>query len=178
MAANTETEGKRISRKQRAFIERYLTHFNVSKAAREVGYNDHSGYRLMRMPQVIEAIDERFREMSMRAEEVIARLTLHARGSMADFLTFDSHGRPSIDLTKGNCALLRRVKQGLHGQITDIELYDAQSALVQLGKHYELFSERLNVRATLTGQVTVYIPDNGRNSTTEGAARAVPGDAG
>lgn len=81
----------------------------------------------------------------MSADEVKVRLTDQARGDMADFIMA---GIPSIDLDKaekaGKLHLLKSISHTI-GEKTDtvkIELYDAQAALVHLGKMHGLFVER------------------------------------
>ncbi|MBE2268808.1 MAG: terminase small subunit [Anaerolinea sp.] len=81
----------------------------------------------------------------MSAAEVLARLSDHARGSMKDFLSFDESGAPQIDLKKAEQVdklhLIRRVR--LTDQGAEVDLYDAQEALIQLGRHYRLFVDRV-----------------------------------
>lgn len=81
----------------------------------------------------------------MNAGEVIARLSDHARGSMSDFLVIDADGEARIDLAKAKRArrlqLIRRLRLGDDG--VEVDLYDAQAALIQLGRHYRLFVDRV-----------------------------------
>jgi len=82
----------------------------------------------------------------MPAGEVIARLSDHARGSMSDFLVFDPDGEARIDLAKAKRAhrlqLIRRLRLGENSVEVDF-LYDAQEALIQLGRHHRLFVDRV-----------------------------------
>lgn len=86
-------------------------------------------------------IDER----RMSPDEVIARLSDHARGSMRDFLTIDADGNARVDMKKaegaGRLHLIRRFRAGERG--VEVDLYDAQEALIQLGRHYRLFVDRV-----------------------------------
>lgn len=84
-------------------------------------------------------------QQRMNPDEVIARLSDHARGSMSDFLSIDADGNAHVDLAKAERAnrlhLLRRVKVG--DKNVEVDLYDAQTALIQLGRHYRLFVDRV-----------------------------------
>jgi hypothetical protein len=82
------------------------------------------------------------------ADEVLARLTEHAMGSMGDFISVvlveeDGIKLDRIDLSKaqraGKLHLIKRLSISKEG--ISIELYDAMAALVHLGKHFELFSD-------------------------------------
>lgn len=81
----------------------------------------------------------------MPAGEVIARLSDHARGSMSEFLVFDADGEARIDLAKAKRAhrlqLIRRLRLGENS--VEVDLYDAQEALIQLGRHHRLFVDRV-----------------------------------
>jgi len=81
----------------------------------------------------------------MSPGEVIARLSDHARGSMSDFLSIEDDGAARVDLQKAERTnrlhLIRRVRLG--EKSVEIDLYDAQAALVHLGRHYRLFVDRV-----------------------------------
>ncbi len=82
---------------------------------------------------------------SMSATEVLIHLSDHARGSMKDFIAFDDDGAARVDLKKAARAnklhLIRRLR--LSGADVEVDLYDAQAALIQLGRHYRLFVDRV-----------------------------------
>lgn len=142
-----------------AFVEYYFSErFNGTKAATKAGYSARSAHvtasRLLKNPKVLAAIEKRMAELKMGADEVLMGLTEHARGSMADFLGVDKNGRATIDLKqateRGKLHLLKKIKiTRKTGKITEftteIELYDAQAAFVQLGRHHKLFTEKVQV---------------------------------
>lgn len=72
-----------LTKKQRLFIENYLTCFNATKAARDAGYSEktaHSqGHRLLRHAEVAEAIRQRLENAHMTAEEALALAAEKAR---------------------------------------------------------------------------------------------------
>lgn len=107
----------------------------------------------------------------MSADEVLLRLAQHARGDMGDFLDIGSMGFV-IDLDsakkKGLTHLIKKVKlrtqtstskEGIETEThyMEIELYDAQAALVQLGRYHKLFTDKQevtqrNIVVTLGGE--------------------------
>ena len=87
------------------------------------------------------------------------RLAEHARGDMGDFLDITSMGFV-VDLDKakekGLTHLIKKVKMRTQTTVakdgietethdTEIELYDAQAALVQLGRHHALFTDKSDI---------------------------------
>lgn len=142
-----------LNDKQRAFVDHYLISRNASKAARLAGYSDKTagqqGYRLLQSPAVQAAIRESMAALAMTAEEVLFRLTEQAQVSMEDFLSITLGTSPRIDLGKaleaGKLHLVKKISFDKAGQIASIELHDAQSALVQLGRYHALFTDKVEV---------------------------------
>lgn len=162
-----------LSTKQRAFVEHYLTCWNATQAATRAGYSHKTarsiGSENLTKPDIQAAIQARLAELQMSADEVLTRLTEHARSSMADFLEISTLGRspvqtPPLDddeqsefdeanevihsavsinvlqaAKRGKLHLIKRLKQGKYG--IEIELYDAQAALTLLGKAQGLFKD-------------------------------------
>lgn len=94
-------------------------------------------------PDIRAAINARMAELVMPASEVLSRLSEHAGGTMADFLSIKGRGI-TLDLKKASLAdklhLVKKYSKTKQG--VSIELYDAQAALNTLGKHHGLFVER------------------------------------
>lgn len=152
---------QRLTAKQRAFVDCFIVHRNATRAAREAGYSEASvrqiGSENLSKPYILAAIDSRLNELTLSANEVLKRLTDHAMGDIGDFLDVTSMGY-TIDLKKAKEAkkthLIKKIKQtvttitqpdGIEKETiyTELELHDSQSALVWIGKHYKLFSDRL-----------------------------------
>ena len=103
-------------------------------------------------------IDARLAEMGMGANEVLARLASHARGSLDPFLQVSGENA-WIDLTtdeaKVNLHLIKEMEteRRRYGKDDDmveefkvkIKLHDPQAALVQLGRHHKLFTDKVEV---------------------------------
>jgi phage terminase small subunit len=143
------------SKQQQVFIEHYLQCWNATEAARRAGYSERTarqqGSRLLARDDIAEAIAARLAELKMSSDEVLVRLADHARGSMADFTEVDGHGRLKFDFKKAASAnklhLIREfeILPSEYGVSVRVKLYDAQAALVQLGKHHKLWVERHEV---------------------------------
>ncbi|MHB8628758.1 MAG: terminase small subunit [Aggregatilineales bacterium] len=152
--------GKKIlnlTARQRVFVERYVISWNASDAARRAGYSERTaksqGSRLLKHPAVASAIGVRLEQLHMTADEALARLADHARGSMESFVNESG----AVDLTRaardGKLHLIKRVKNTTFrnhrdNSITEsveIELYDSQQALALIGRNQRLFTEQVDV---------------------------------
>lgn len=139
----------RMTNKQRVFVEEYLRCWNATEAALRAGYSERTAYSIgqenLKKPEIAELISERIRERAMSADEVLDRLAAQARATLADFVNFEA-GIPIVDLRKANEAqrlgLIKKIKFFKEGGL-EIELYDAQAALVHLGRYHALFTDRL-----------------------------------
>lgn len=152
-----------LSRKQQAFIEHYLTSWNATQAAIAAGYSQKSaraiGAENLTKPDIQAAIQARLVELKMTADEVVTRLTEHARGSLAPFLRVAPDGEllgftfgddTPLHLLRKASVTTRRIKDMTETTVT-IELHDPQAALTLLGKHHKLFTDNV----ALSGQLGV-----------------------
>lgn len=134
-----------LTDKQSLFVDHYVACLNGAEAARRAGYSDASARQIasenLSKPDIRAAIDARLAECVMPPSEILTRLSEHARGSMADFVSFKGRG-VTLDLKKAALAdklhLVKRFSKTKQG--VTIELYDSQAALVTLAKHYGLLS--------------------------------------
>jgi phage terminase small subunit len=150
---NIEKEPK-LNERQQLFVAHYLECWSATEAAKRAGYSERSahaqGSRLLKDADISAAIAGGIAEI-MPAGEVLMRLAQHARGSMADFLDLTSD-EPRISIDKdAPLHLIKRIKtkrytaQGATSDEVEIELYDAQAALIALGKYHKLFSEQRQI---------------------------------
>lgn len=148
----------KLNNRQRAFVEHYLRCWNASESARLAGYSVNSarsqGVRLLTDANIQAEITRRLAELKASADEVITRLTDHARGTMEDFIVIGEGGDASINLNQARernrlhlvkklKSKRRKLKDGNLEFETEIELYDAQNAIVQLGRHHKLFTDKV-----------------------------------
>lgn len=157
--------------KQQLFVDKYIElGFNATRAAKAAGYSARSarsiGSENLTKPDIKAAIEQRLGELTMGRNEVLARLADHARGDMRDFI-----GLSTNQLKKHpNGNLIKKVKRTVTTTTKDnkveteekieFELYDAQTALVQLGRHHGLFLDKTDL--TSNGEKittpTVFLP--------------------
>jgi phage terminase small subunit len=167
-----------LSNKQQEFVKQYLIDFNATQAALRAGYSEKSAYSIgwenLRKPEIIAAI----RDQAMSAEEVLSRLSDMARGDIADLMEITPSGftfRLLVDengqrIVNPQTKLIKKIKQKVTTYLaktedgedreiieTELELYDAQAALVQLGKYHKLFVERQELTGAGGGPVTLKV---------------------
>lgn len=138
---------RKLTNKQQAFINEYVKCWNASEAARRAGYSEKTarfiGAENLTKPNIAEEIQRRITEETMSADEVLHRLTRQARGTFGDVLKL-AGSIPLIDWQRAfETGAIDNVKEVnfKDGSIT-VKLYDAQSALVQLGRAHGLFVDR------------------------------------
>jgi phage terminase small subunit len=139
-----------LSTKQQLFVAFYCETWNATEAARRAGYKDpeQAGYENKRKQEVAAAIEEHIAAI-MPAGEVLQLLADQARSTMEDFIDVDTN---TLDLQKAAQAKkLHLIKKFTRADTetssrVSVELYDAQAALVHLGKHHGLFKEVIDVR--------------------------------
>lgn len=143
----------------------YLKDFNATKAAIRAGYAEHTarqqGSRLLTKADIIEYMDGLIKTIEMSPEEVKVRLTEMGRASVADFFIeqiftiTDKEGNTyegtrialNMEYIKTHGHLVNSIKNTAWGPA--IELHDAQTAVVWIGKHHKLFTEKYEIEATL-----------------------------
>jgi phage terminase small subunit len=155
MADEQESIYKALTRKQRKFVDAYLETLNATEAARRAGYSDKSsgarvrGSELLANRNVRTAIDERLAEQVMSANEVLSRLTEQASVNISDFFLIDEDGAVGDVNTaylKEHGNLVKKIK--VEKDKVELELYDGQNALVQLGRRWGVFTDKMDVKVT------------------------------
>ena len=165
-----------LTDRRRVFIEEYLQCWNATEAARRAGFShpNKQGPRLLVNVGIQAAKEARIAEKAMSADEVLLRLADQARGDIGDFMDIESM---SFDLNlqkakeKGLTHLIKKAKQRTvttvdksgeetETNVIELELYDSQGALVQLGRHHKLFTD--NTDLTSNGK-TILVTLRGEN---------------
>jgi phage terminase small subunit len=141
LPSGTEAE---LTDKQRVFVFEYLTCWNATEAARRAGYSEESARQIaaenLSKPYIKAEIERRMAEKAMPADEVLARLADQARGSIGEFVGTDEGGMPNGFSLANNRPLHLVKKVSVTDKGWSFEMYDAQAALVHIGKHHGLFS--------------------------------------
>lgn len=144
-----------LTDKQQAFINEYLKCWNATQAAKKAGYSEKTAYSIgqenLKKPEIASHIRERIQANAMTADEVLSRLGAQARGDFGDLvdtatMTLDWHRAQENDATR----LIKKLKQTIitsgedrQTEIFEFEMYDAQAALVHIGKQLGLFTNKL-----------------------------------
>lgn len=139
-----------LSPKQRVFVEEYLATWNATEAARRAGYAEKSarviGHENLTKPDIAAEIQRRIADKVMTADEALVRLSEQARGAYAEYITATGAVNLSALIEAGKGHLIKGIKETQFGKV--IEFYDAQAALVHIGKHHKLFVEQHEVTVT------------------------------
>ena len=138
-----------LNAKQRAFVAAYLENGgNALRAAIKAGYRHSSyasagvqGHQVIKSIKVKAAIEEAMERAGMGQEEVVRRLAEQARANPAQF--FDKRWRIKRAAVDKNGHLIRRLKAPSRGRPAEVELHDGQAALVKIGLHLGMFSEKI-----------------------------------
>jgi phage terminase small subunit len=164
----TKTDCKELERidpsaltdRQRAFADFYVQIFDATKAARLAGYKDNEylhthASKMLQNATIRAMVEARLRHYQMSAEEVLARLSAHARGDLSPFLDSSGAFDLTTDQAKANMFLVKKTKVrqrrgvGKNGNDeweeieSEIELHDPQAALVHLGRYHKLFTDKI-----------------------------------
>jgi len=160
---------KPLSEKHQRFVDKYLACWNATEAYQSV-YPKASypsaranGSELLTKTNIRAEISERLKEQAMGGEEVLARLTDHARGDHRPFVRISEDGFVYFDFSNPEALehlhLIKKIKTKRARRVegkgekktewedewVEVELHDPQHALELLGKANRLFVERREV---------------------------------
>ena len=136
--------------RHQVFVNAYLKCWNASEAARQAKYPfpSQAGSGLLANHNIRAAIDQELRRHHLTSAQVLHRLRDMATSDITEFL--DDNGRTDLESVrcKGKGFLIKKIrnrtiKTGKDTEIDEqeLELYDAQNALVHIGKHLGLFND-------------------------------------
>ena len=177
----------KLTRQQRLFVDFYIQTLNATESARLANYKhpNKSGPKLVNHHEGVQAeIESRLAKHHASAEEVLAVLSNHMRGSLGDFIDIDDEtGSAKLALAEakaqGKLGLLKKFKvyresgtskdgEPWEKERQEIELHDPQSAAVHLGKYHKLFTDKTELTGkdgeSLQPNVHIYLPHNGRDN--------------
>lgn len=146
-----------LSKKQRIFIEVYLQCWNATKAATKAEYANprQAGSRLLSNVDIKDLIEKRIKQAAMSADEVLHRLAEQARADYSEYITDAGDIDIEALLADGKGHLIKKTHYDKDGNLV-VDFYDAQRALVHLGRHHQLFTDKVDI--TSDGQpIKTYI---------------------
>lgn len=155
---------KGLTAKQQRFVDEYLIDLNATQAAIRAGYAsanaDVTGPRLLGNVGIAAAIAEGQKRLAQKAgvtaEKIVAELAKLGFSNMQDYVGVTSDGSPFVDLSA-----VDRDKWAAVGEITvdhinkregeetkavervKFKLADKRAALVDLGKHLGMFTDKV-----------------------------------
>jgi hypothetical protein len=145
---------------------------------------------LLTRADVWSEIQRRLTVRAMGPEEVLARLSEQARANQLPFIRITEDGFCFFDFSNPDAKdyfhLIKKIKtkrqRRLEGPDTwedewvEVELYDAQAALIQIGKYHKLFTERLEIEDNSGGLTPEQVNDRLLELIEKAAARARHGE--
>ena len=141
---------KELTDKQRAFCEYYLRTWNATESARLAGYKGSYsvvksiGCENLTKPYLRKYIENRLNDLTLKADEVLLRLSQQASASISDFIEFTKEGfNLDQEKIKQYGHIIKKIEHTKYG--VRIELHDSQSALVHIGRYYKLFTDKLEI---------------------------------
>jgi len=159
---------KKLTDRQRRFVQEYLIDFNASQSALRAGYTEKNhaimGARQLQNPFVKEEIEKRMADIKQRndlkQDEVVAEFKKIAFANITDFINIipveyeDKKGNKKIrydfelkDLSQvapEKLSAILEIKRNKHGDLV-IKLHDKKGALDSLGRYLGMFSDNLSV---------------------------------
>lgn len=116
----------------------------------------------------------------MGANEVLKRLSDQARASLFPFVHIDEDGSCYFDFGNPEAQdyfhLIKKIRskrkrfivrgkedEEWEHEWVEVELYDSQKALIELGRHHALFTDKTEQIGGSNVQVRIFLPDNGRD---------------
>ena len=145
-------KGGKFTIKQQRFVDEYLVDYNATQATIRAGYSakraDAIGYDLLRKPEIQAAIQKALQKQQARTE-ITADWVLKETHRLASFdprKLFDENGalRPIHTLDDETAACIGGVEIDRFGSVK-VKVWDKNSALEKLGKHFKIFVERKEV---------------------------------
>lgn len=163
----------KLTAKMQAFVNEYLCDdLDQTQAAIRAGYSTKSATKiaseLMRKPAVKEAIDKAMAERSKRTgvniDRVVRELAKVAFANAANVIDFGG-ATVKRDATEDDTAAIASVKVKIipggdgDGVEREIKMADKLKALELLGKHMNMFTDKLQVNGALPVQIADDVPN-------------------
>ncbi len=165
-----------MTRRQKEFVEAYMIDLNGTEAVIRAGYNakDRAGagaiaYKLLQTIEIKDEINarllERHRRNALTVEKIEMMLRALAEVELLDLYDEQGHVKPLQDMPPDARAAIKSIKRktrehaidGVFSDEVELELWDRKSALELLGKHFKMFTDKLDLGGQLDARVTFTI---------------------
>lgn len=158
-AALMAIDRENITDVESRFVDSFLRTFAPLTAMQEAGFINCTNLmanKLLAKPEIKAEIARRMSSTIMSKEEVLWRLTLQARNKYSEYI--DAAGK--VDLGKmiqdGMIHLVKCIVPTRYG--VKVEFVDGQRSLELIGKHYKLFTEKIDLGGAVTVNVVYEDP--------------------
>ena len=158
---------RKLTPKQRRFVDEYLVDLNATQAAIRAGYSRKTaasiGEENLRKPEIQAAIQEAMKARQERTEvtqdSVVKELARIAFGDPRNVMTWGPGGvklKASAELTDDEAAFVSEVSETTteHGGSLKLKTNDKLKALELLGRHLGMFKEKVEVTGKDGGPIT------------------------
>ena len=167
------TPMRELTPRQRRFCEEYLVDLNASAAARRAGYSVTTAYSIgqenLKKPEIATEIQRRMEARSKRteitADQVVTELGKIAFANMLNYITIQDDGTAVVDFSmvdRDQGAVMREVTietytEGRGEEAQPVKrikfaLCDKKGALELLGRHFGLFTDKLEAKVEMQGE--------------------------
>lgn len=179
------TNQKKISKKVNRFVEEYIIDLNATQAAIRAGYSKKTagaiGYENLKKPEIWKLIQDEMEKRSKRtevtADKVINELVKIGFSNMLDYVRVNEHGDLNFNLSnlnRDNASAISEItideyKEGTAEDVKDVKkikfkLYDKRAALIELGKHTGLFTNKHEITGANGGAILTQTIDTSKLS--------------
>lgn len=143
-----------LTKKQQVFVDKYLSCWNATEAARQAGYAfpNVEGPKNLVKPSINAIVQRRLAENHMSANEVLSRLADMGRSDISAFLGASRPSDLAKEEYKGKTHVIKKIKHkitrdqyGREFEEMELEFYDARQTLVDIGRHHKLFTDQVAV---------------------------------
>jgi len=139
----------KISRRHKRFVEMYFKlNMNATRAYMAIystkNFNSaaSSASALLKTPKVEAYIQERLVDIQLGADQILSRLSEQGLGLDDRYVTSEGIDVDKlISDGKGHMVKSISITPGKFGDARKVEVYDAQAALIALGRHHKLFTD-------------------------------------
>lgn len=172
--------------RQLSFVQHYLINHNATKSAIAAGYSRRSAAvqasKLLRKAKIKNLLEKSAQKVAAKldisAENVLRELSLIAFANLGDYMRIEPDGNAVVDLTRANRDRLSAVQDitvdqygggsgdGERKQVvrTRFKLAPKVAALELLGKHLELFTEKIKHTGELPLEIKLSLGTKNGNS--------------
>lgn len=174
MSGQTSPSGRILTPKQSRFVEEYLIDLNATQAAIRAGYSaktaNEQGSRLLANASVAEAITAGREKLSEKAEitqaMVLAELgrigfsdirkLFENNGRLKHITMLDDDAAACIQSIEFDSKRTRKMQGDVERDeyenegTVKLKVWDKRAALVDIGRHLGMFTEKLEINGTLT----------------------------